>query len=69
MNNLNDRFDDLGSRLDRIETKLDNHLERVTKAESDISWLRGHVKLATAIFLAIVGTLGTILLNMILPGE
>lgn len=62
-----DRLEKIEGRLERIEGKLDTHLERVTKAESDISWLRGHVRLSTTIFLAVVGTLGTVLLYQLFP--
>lgn len=64
---ISPRLDDLGSRLDRIETKLDDHLQRVTKAESDIGWLRGHVKITTTVFLAVIGALGTVILNILFP--
>lgn len=44
------------ARFDRLETKLDDHLQRLSKAEAAIEWLKGHVKLTTAIGLAVVGT-------------
>lgn len=66
-NHISSRLDDLGTRMERIESKLDDHLQRVTKAESDIGWLRGYAKLTTTIFLAAVGALGTIVLNMLFP--
>ena len=59
----------LAARLDRIEAKLDDHLERVSKAEKDIEWLRGHLRISTAVFLAVVGGLGTLLLNTLFPGS
>ncbi len=70
------KLDALEHRLDRIETKLDNHFDRVSKAESavaetkrDIEWLRGHVKLATVIFLGVTGALGTLLLALLFPDK
>lgn len=65
MSDLNDRLDAIGTRLDRIESKLDDHLQRVTKAESAIEWLRGHARISTTVFLAVIGALGTVLLNQL----
>lgn len=64
---ISPRLDDLGTRLDRIEAKLDNHLERVSGLEKDVSWLRGHARIATTVFLAALGGLGTYLLHYIIP--
>ncbi len=66
MHDTNDKLDAIGTRLDRIETKLDDHLQRVTKAESDINWIRGHLRISTAIFLAVVGAMSTTLFNLFL---
>lgn len=67
MNNPNPRIEELNDRLVRIEDKLDTHLQRVTQAEKDIEWLRGHVKMATTIFLAVLGAIGTYLINFFFP--
>ncbi len=52
-----DKLDDIKTSLSRIEDKLDSHLERISRAEESIVWLKGHVKLVTALGLAIAGTL------------
>jgi len=72
----NDILQNISERVARIETKLDNHFDRVSKAESgvaetkrDIEWLRGHVKLATVIFLGVTGALGTLLLALLFPDK
>jgi archaellum component FlaC len=52
-----DKLDDIKNSLSRIEDKLDSHLERISRAEESIVWLKGHVKLVTALGLAIAGTL------------
>lgn len=54
----------LDTRFDRIEEKLDNHLERLSKAEVTIEWLRGHSKIYITIILATVGFLLTQLFRM-----
>jgi len=58
---LDTRFDRLEARFDAHETKLDNHLERLSKAEEAILWLRGHVKLVTAIGISVAGTVISVL--------
>jgi hypothetical protein len=52
-----DLRDHLDARLDRIEGKLDSHLDRISKSEEAIVWLKGHVRLATVIGLAALGAL------------
>jgi len=52
-------------RLEKIEEKLDSHLERVSKLEKDVEWLRGHLTIATSIFLGILGFLGVALYNLL----
>jgi len=57
------------ARLDRIESKLDIHLERVSKAESNIAWLKGHVQIATTVFISTVGFLLVKLWDVILGNK
>jgi len=57
---------EITSRLQRIEDKLDSHLERMTRAESNIEWLRGHVKIATAVFISAVGGLAAIVIKLVI---
>lgn len=51
---MKQEFDKLHSRLSRIEGKLDDHLERLSKNENDIHWIRGHLKIATGFVLSII---------------
>lgn len=57
---LDNRFDALDSRLDRVEYKLDSHLERLSKAEASIEWLRGHAKIVTTVILTVAGFIATL---------
>lgn len=54
-------FDRIHEKLDKIETKLDAHLERISSAEASIEWIRGHITIGITIiipaFLATVGWL------------
>lgn len=52
-----DKLEEIRHILGRIEDKLDSHLERISKAEEAVEWLKGHVKLVTALGLALAGTL------------
>lgn len=59
----------LETRLERIEGKLDDHLQRVSAAERDIEWLRGHVRTATAIVLAGLAGMAAILSRWLFSGR
>lgn len=65
---IEQRLEAVDTRLERIEGKLDSHLDRVSRLESDVSWLRGYSRIATTVFLAVIGALGTVLLNLVFPG-
>jgi hypothetical protein len=62
-------MDKIDQRLQRIEDKLDSHLERVTKVEKDIEWLRGHLSIATSMVLGIISFLGVVLYNFLFGGK
>lgn len=62
--NLQDLRDHLDKRFDKLEGKVDNHLERISKNETDVSWLKGHYKLTLSIIIAALGGLASaVLLN------
>jgi len=63
---IEDIIERMDARLDRIEQKLDNHLERVSKAETSIQWLQGHVKIATTVFISALGGMALVLIKLIL---
>ena len=42
-------------RLDKIEEKLDKHLEQVSINKADITWLRGHVNVQLSFILSLAG--------------
>lgn len=45
----------LDHRLDKLEDKMDNHIERIVKTEADVSWIRGSFKIIVSIIVAILG--------------
>ncbi len=51
--------------LTRIEEKLDRYQERISKAEADISWIKGFIKVSTSLLItAVAGTI-TVFYNFI----
>lgn len=47
-------FDKIHTKLDQIEDKLDRHLERLSRAETDISWVKGYFKIGFSSLLTIL---------------
>ncbi len=45
----------IDKRLDKIEDKLDKHLEIVATNKADIVWLRGSVKLIATFIISLAG--------------
>lgn len=52
-------LDKIDSRLERIEGKLDNYLERTTRVEEGLATVRGHIKLAITVAIATVSAILT----------
>ena len=46
-------------RLDRIEAKLDKHLEVVANHDAHLTWVRGYVRISAMFFLSLAGGLIT----------
>ena len=66
MDNIDKRLDHIDNKLDSISVKLDNHLERLSKAEEAIHWMKGHIKIVTAVGLGITTSLITLLIKAII---
>jgi len=43
----------LEQRLDKIEDKLDKHLEQVTTNTADIKWVQGYIRLSLTALIAL----------------
>ena len=52
-----DDLNALHGRFDRLETKIDSHLDRLSAAEADIAWLKGFTRLALTLGVTAVGFL------------
>lgn len=53
---IRDLHTHLDARLDRIETKLDDYHSRLSRAEEALVWMKGHLKLVTAVGIAVFGS-------------
>lgn len=54
---LKPELEHINSKLDRLDNKLDAHLERISKSEEAIVWLKGHVKIVTTIGISAIGSI------------
>ena len=61
-------IDHMDHRLDKIEAKLDSHLERVTRNEEGLESVRGHIKLIMSVLLAVVSAAITGIIRSITGG-
>ncbi len=57
------QIDRIENKLDVIDVKLDDHLERLSKAEESIEFLKGHVKITITLGIAILGSALTYIIN------
>lgn len=58
---LDKRLDTIDTHFNRIEGKLDDHLERISKAEIGIDWLKGCVRIGVTILVAtLTGAVGAL---------
>jgi hypothetical protein len=57
------QLDRVEQKIDKVTEKLDGHLERISKAETSIMWIQGHLKLTTTIVITIVSAIVIALLN------
>lgn len=60
---LDSRFDQLDSRLEKLDGKLDDHLGRISKAETEIHWIKGSSKIVLTLVLSILGFLAQFFWN------
>lgn len=51
---LKNHIDD---RMDKLESKLDSHLQRITKVETEVNWLRGSIKFGLTAIITIAGSI------------
>lgn len=57
------RLDRIEVTQDRVEMKIDLHADRIVRAETDITWVKGSVKTALTLILTVVGSIITWLLT------
>ena len=59
-----DLKDEVISRLDKIEDKLDRHMEQSNANKTDIAWVKGFIKISVTMLLGILGSLASYLLHL-----
>lgn len=57
--------DRIENKLDQINIKLDNHLERLSHAEEAIIWMKGHIKIVTTLAITVIGLIVTAMMQFI----
>lgn len=66
---ITERLSHIGGRLERIEDKLDKALDRTTRAEADIQWVKGHLRFSLSIAIAVIGGLATAIFKYMIPNQ
>ena len=61
-------IDHMDHRLDRIEEKLDSHLERVAALEANTKNMQGSIKWLFSIFVSTISTIAGILVHQLMKG-
>jgi hypothetical protein len=61
---IGDLREHLDRRLDSLEEKLDSHLERISKAETNIEWIRGYLRVGVTIAITGVSSLCGIIYHL-----
>ena len=59
--NFRDDFDRIHKKLDGLDNKLDEHLDRISTAETNIDWIKGHIKIVTTFAVTVFVTVVTAL--------
>lgn len=54
MSEMKDYFDKVDARFDRIESKLDNYLERTTRNEEAIQGMKGQIKIVLSTIIGVL---------------
>lgn len=52
---IHDDVGEISEDIHELKKDVKDHIGRIGKAEADISWLKGHVKLVTTMVITIVG--------------
>ena len=61
---LSDLRDHIDNRFDKLDDKLTSHLDRISKTEESIIWLKGHVKISTTLLITIIGVVVSYILTL-----
>lgn len=63
LEHLDKRFDRLDQQLEHMDVKLDDHLGRISKAETEVAWIKGAGKWILTLILSALGFLAQALIG------
>jgi len=61
---IDKRFDRVHVDVMSIHEKIDNHLERLSKAEEAIVWIKGHIRIGVMLVVAALTGLASAIYNL-----
>lgn len=56
---IKSKLEDIHLDVKELRVDVKDHIGRITKAEADISWIKGHMRIITTLAVTIVGALIT----------
>ena len=62
---LDRHMNNVTRKLDRMEQKLDNHLDRISKSEEAIVWIKGHIRIVVMLGMSAIGALASAIWKLI----
>lgn len=64
LQHLDKRFDRLDTQLNHLDSKLDDHLGRISKAETELSWIKGAGKFVLTLIISALGFIAQAVWNI-----
>lgn len=50
---MDSRFDQVESKVDRLDDKIDPYASRLSALETNVSWLKGHLNITSALVMSV----------------
>lgn len=61
---MEDFKDAVINRLDKIDEKLDRHMEQSNINKTDIAWVKGFIKISVTMIIGVVGSIASYVLHL-----
>ncbi len=62
--NIQNKLEDIHTDVKELRVDIKDHLSRISGAEADIGWLKGHVRMVTVLGISVLGTIIGFMLKM-----